>query len=99
MFLKNSQLCLYGMHKFYLIFGHFRQFLIFNLWVRPLWFSTLHMIMCACVVSIIMLPTLPQATIKDVHLLGDIHKAIMSDLRECRGGCVCVTEVTEDVCD
>ena len=35
-----------------MIFGHFRQFPIFNLWVRPLWFSTLHynlLSICMCV--------------------------------------------------
>ena len=41
--LKFSHLSLYGMYNFCLIFGHFRQFPIFNLWIRPLWFSTLQL--------------------------------------------------------
>ena len=38
-----EKLSLYGMYNVYLIFGHFRQFPIFNLWVRPVWFSTLQL--------------------------------------------------------
>ena len=40
MFLKHSYLSLYD---FYLIFGYYRQFSIFHLWVSPLWFSTLQL--------------------------------------------------------
>ena len=43
-FLEISYLSLYGMYNFYLIFGHSRQFPIFNMWVRPLWFSALQLL-------------------------------------------------------